>query len=168
MSDVIKKVLAVVIAFFILGAITGTWKHLSDFWVAQVSVSANRAIIEEVQSEAHAQSAAQQQILKGLEEIKGIILTPEVTGRATVSRSGISTEVFIEINRRGDAQVYLKQKKARITYEDEGGIEHSIILPIHGDFVSKDAGHLLIFSKAAGNRLGLHGIIRGVTIGPAK
>jgi hypothetical protein len=168
MSDVVKKIAAIVGGFLILGAITGTWKHLLDFWVAQASVSANRLTIEEIESEAQEVLKAQQQILKGLEEIKGIILTPEVTGRATVARSGIPTEVFIEINRRGDAQVYLKQKKARITYTDEGGIEHSIVLPIHGDFVSRDAGHLLILSKAAGDRLGLSGIIRGVTIGPAK
>jgi hypothetical protein len=167
MSDIFKKVAAVVIGFLILGAITGTWKHLSDFWVAQVSVSANRAIIEEVQSEAHAQSAAQQQILKGLEEIKGIILTPEVTGRATVAKA-TSDEAFIEINRRGDAQVYLKQKRARITYKDQDGIEHSVVFAINGDFTSTDAGHLFIFSRKAGNSLGLSGIIRGVTIGPVK
>jgi hypothetical protein len=166
MSDIFKKVAAVVIGFLILGAITGTWKHLLDFWVAQASVSANRLTIEEIESEAQEVLKAQQQILKGLEEIKGIILTPEVTGRATVSRSG-SDELFIEINRRGDAQVYLKQRKARITYMDAEGIEHSVTLPIKGDFINNDAGHLLIFSKRAGDSMGLHGIIRGVTIGPA-
>ena len=70
MSDIFKKVAAVVIGFLILGAITGTWKHLLDFWVAQASVSANRLTIEEIESEAQEVLKAQQQILKGLEEIK--------------------------------------------------------------------------------------------------
>jgi len=100
------------------------------------------------------------------EEFKGLILTPIVTGRATVGDFGSDT-AFVDINEDGQAKMYLGAEQISITVSDQQGISHEIAFDVRGSFRNqRDPGHLIMFSVRAADDLGVSGIVDKVTVGP--
>lgn len=168
----VQKVLGAIAVFLALGSITGTWQHLSTSWqvfedvdVAEASLMSHETRFTEIEQTAEDIMKGQKQIMDQIGNLAVAVLTPTVTGRATICDCGYD-EAFISINSRGDAQSYLRQEKARITCTRDG-IEHSVVLDIRGRFTNNDSGHLIMFSAKAARDLGLQGIIRSVTVSSA-
>ena len=169
----LQKVIGAVAIFLVLGSIKGTWDHLTTSWTMQDNLVVHGAEIEthegrfeEIEQSAKEITEGQQKIMKQIGQLAVAVLTPSVTGRATICACGYD-EAFIDVNSRGDAQMYLRQKKARVTCKVGSGIEHSVELKIRGRFTNNDQGHLIMFSARAARDLGLSGIVRSVTVSKA-
>lgn len=170
------KLIGMLIGALVIALVGGAITHLTTFWeVKAAGELATKAIVEIREGETKHQESldAILDVLKGMqvqyEEIKVIILTPEVVGRATVGDFGFD-DAFVDINERGNASMYLKADSIMVTYS-MNGTELRIQLPVRGSFRSgQDSGHLVILSAKAGSDLGIAigTIIDRFTVGPVK
>ena len=173
-STVGGKIVGTVLATFIISATIGIWAHLAAFWVLETTVAeivkeeqSTHETLEDIKELLGDISTAQASMKGDYEELKEIILTPELVGRATVGRFGDDV-AFVQINEGGYASMYLKAETVMVTCKIDG-LRHTLELPVRGSFVNRDdPGHLLIFSKQAANDIGVTGLIRDVIVGPVK
>jgi len=171
-STVIGKWLGAIMAVATIALVTGTVTHMFAFWEVQAYVTEHeereikeREELKQILDAVRAMTANQVEMQKQYEEIKGIILTPEVNGRATVGDFGFD-DAFVDINEDGRASMYLGAESVMVTCIING-LPHTFELTVRGSFINRDDnGHLLIFSAKAGDDLGVMGIVEKVTIGP--
>ncbi len=174
-STVIGKWLGAVAGIATVALVTGLVTHMFNFWEVQASVAALE--VEGESSKANQEtiigaikSLADQikEVISKQEYFEGLLVTPEVGGRATVGTFG-GDESFVEINEDGKASIYLSADYISLTYKDEGGISHTVSLAVRGSFVNReDSGHLIILSAKAGRDLGMDGITRQIIVGPGS
>ena len=175
-STVIGKWVGVLLAAATIALVTGTWTHLSAFWEVQAAVEEikegeikHQETLDDILEALKSVVASQEEMKGQYEEIKVIILTPEITGRATIGNFGFD-DAFVDINERGSASMYLGADSILVTCE-VNGTTFSIELPVRGSFRNReDVGHLVILSAKAGSDLGARtgSIIDKFTVGPVK
>lgn len=169
------KAIGTVLAFFIIGGITGTWYHLTSFWEVQASVLVLKEKGEQSQKNQEQiinlikeLTTQVDQVMVQQEQMKELILTPDVTGRITVGSFGRDA-AYVEINEHGKASMYLTANNISLTYRDKDGISHTVTLPVRGSFLNQsDNGHLVMLSAKTGRDLGIDGIKTQVTVGAVR
>lgn len=173
---VLGKWIGMLLGVTTIALVTGTWMHLNSFWDVQASVLEikegevkQQETLNEILKALGAISTSQEAMREQVEELKEVILTPEITGRATVGNFGFDT-AFVDINERGNAAMYLGTDSIMVTCA-VNGTTFSIELPVRGSFRNReDVGHLVILSARAGSDLGVRtgAIIDRFTVGPVK
>jgi hypothetical protein len=167
MNTLLEKILVGVLTFFVLGAITGSWVLLNDFWQVQATVTKQNGEIKTItvslgeRQEADVQIMKQnQQILGALSDLREYTLTKR--GRADICEGG-EDEEFILVNTRGVAEMYSNFKEAQVTVKDT-----TLVLPIKGTVKGSPLGPMILISKKAARNLGVTGEIGGVLIEPVN
>ncbi len=176
-NTVIGKWIGGVLAVATVGLVVGTVTHMFEFWEVQASVIKIEASIEKGEETA---AKNQETIIKALTALKGqmeqvitkqeyfedLLVTPEVGGRATIGTFGRDSS-YVEINEDGKAAIYLSADHISLTYKDQDGISHTVVLDVRGSFVNReDSGHLIMLSAKAGRDLGMNGITKQIIVGP--
>ena len=168
------KLIGTVLGFFTIAAITGTWFHMTDFWEVKAAVitieegaEKQQETLSEILKTLVVISTAQMEINGQIEDLKVVILTPEISGRATVGSFG-SEDSFVDVNEHGKASMYIGADNITLTYS-MNGITRVVVLIVRGSFRNRDDdGHLIMLSARAGDDLGVSGIVDGITVGPVK
>ncbi len=176
-NTVIGKWLGAIAGAATIALVVGTVTHLFNFWEVQAAV---KTIVEARIEEKQTAADNQQTIIKALTALKGqmeqviskqvyfegLLVTPEVGGRATIGTFGRDMS-YVEINEDGKANMYLSAENISLTYKDADGISHTVTLDVRGSFVNReDSGHLIMLSAKAGRDLGMNGITKQIIVGP--
>ena len=152
-------------------------KEVPEHWEVQAAV---KEIVEARVEEQKTATENQVTIITALNDLKEqikmviskqeyfeeLIVTPEIGGRATVGTFGPDSS-YVEINEDGKASIYLTADHISLTYKDQDGISHTVILDVRGSFINReDSGHLIMLSAKAGRDLGVNGIKKQIIVGP--
>ena len=171
-NTVIGKWIGGVLSVATIGLCVGIVTHLFEFWEVQAAV---RTLVEEGETSKKNQKTMidlmgdlkeqMEQVMEKQDKMEGLILTPDVVGRATIGTFGSDT-AYVEINEYGKAAMYLSVAEISFTYRDRDGIPHTVTLPVRGSFLNRaDIGHLVMLSAKAGRDLSVNGIERQITVG---
>lgn len=170
------KTIGTILGFLGIALITSAVSHMFAFWEVQAAATASTEAIVKMKEGEEKRQETLDAILTAVgglkeqyEELKGIILTPVVVGRATVGDFGFD-DSFLDINERGNANMYLSAHSVMVTYS-MNGTELKLELTVRGSFRNQqDGGHLAILSAKAGSDMGVSvgTIMDKFTVGPVN
>jgi len=144
MSSVWGKLLGVLLGAAIIGIFTGSVQHVLASWAVEARVvllesegEASKKRDEKLQKTLDDVASVLKSMQQQQEEFKGLILTPTVTGRATIGNFGVDS-AFVDINEYGNAKMYLGSREVEITCA-VNGVVHVVVFEVRG-VIQESAG----------------------------